>query len=126
MHSIRERTFVLFIFEHSVPVLFVFLITVTKFQTYIPKGRDDSFCSQSQSSVHGCLTPCIWAEHHSGGACVTEKFLHLMADRRQRKKQEGARTSYPQGLAPSDLLPPAMSHLLKFPEPSKIAPPVTE
>jgi hypothetical protein len=47
---------------------------------------------------------------------------HLVADRKQREaKGLGTRHNFQKHL-PSDLLPPARSHLLKCPQPPKIAP----
>jgi hypothetical protein len=52
-----------------------------------------------------------------------EEVLCLIADRKQRKRQERDRDRIPLKTYPSDLLPPTRSHLLKFPELPKIAPP---
>jgi hypothetical protein len=54
---------------------------------------------------------------------VAEEQILLTAHRQQKAK-EGWGTSYPQGHAPGNLLPPARLHLLKKPAPPKIAPPV--
>jgi hypothetical protein len=52
---------------------------------------------------------------------VVEEVQHLMADRRQKARQEDARDNMLPRTHSSDLLPPAMPHFLKFPEPSHIA-----
>jgi hypothetical protein len=50
------------------------------------------------------------------------KATPVMADQKQRRL-ERARNRYLKECTPCDLLPPARTHLLKSPEPPKIAPP---
>jgi hypothetical protein len=60
---------------------------------------------------------------------VEEKAVHLRVDRKKKAmKKQGTRNNLQQHTCPilshsCDLLPPARSHLLKFPEPPKITPP---
>lgn len=63
-------------------------------------------------SSHGSLGPMHLgrADHHDSGA--HEGSVHIMVDRKQKQG----------GPSSSDSLSPAKSHLLKFPEPSKIVP----
>jgi hypothetical protein len=50
-----------------------------------------------------------------------EEFIHIMVDRKQIGGM-GPRTRHNlQGHTPSDLLPSTRPHLLKFPDPPKIA-----
>jgi hypothetical protein len=56
------------------------------------------------------------------GLCE-RRTVHIMAERKQREeggRKEVTRTKYLQEPIHSDLLLPARSHFLKFPEPSKI------
>jgi hypothetical protein len=76
----------------------------------------------SEDSVNAFLTTCTWAEHlrdKAGGRHCSS----LLGGKKQRERQKGVRDKILQGPVPSDLLPPAMSHLLKFPETSQIVPP---
>jgi hypothetical protein len=50
--------------------------------------------------------------------------LHFSADKKQKEDKEWPGRRFSQGPVLSDLLPPAKSHLLKFSETPKIAPPV--
>jgi hypothetical protein len=62
-----------------------------------------------------------WPHVPTQWECVAEAVLHFLADSSRERKGPGAK--YPQVPTSSDLLPPARSHLLQFPEPPKIAPP---
>jgi hypothetical protein len=93
-------------------ILVTLFITVTKYLTETTWGI--ILAHGFRGMAHGYLAPCAWAGHH----------VHLMVDRKQRGgSRKGPGTRYPQGPAFSDLLPPARSHLLKFPKPPKITPP---
>jgi hypothetical protein len=65
----------------------------------------------------GHLTSRIWVGHHGGEELFTSEQIG------SRETGKGQEQDTPQECTGSDLLPPARPHLLKFPEPPKIAPP---
>jgi hypothetical protein len=63
---------------------------------------------------------------HHGGEGMVEQGSHIRVARKQREWQEVARDSVPPRLSLSNLPPPAMLHLIKFPELPKIASPARD
>jgi hypothetical protein len=74
-------------------------------------------------AVHGCLALCDWDEH----LCDRSKWRRSIFSSWQRENGEkdrmGSGIRYCPGHTPSNLLSQATSHLLKFPEPPKVAQP---
>jgi hypothetical protein len=102
-------------------VLVILYVTVTEIPDINSLRKKDLFwLTVSESSVHGCLAPCIRAEHHGGRSVWWSCFLWQTGS---RKWQEEARIRYAfQRHMPSYLLSPTRPYLLEFPEPPKIVP----
>jgi hypothetical protein len=64
-------------------------------------------------------------EYHGSRSMWQRRLLASWQTGSKKEMEEGARENkiFPQKHAPSDLLPPACLHLVKFPPPTKVAPP---
>jgi hypothetical protein len=82
------------------------------------KEQNLLWLTNSEGSVHGCLTLMLLVVKVSDGSCS------LLFGRQEAERGRGQETQYNlQRHPPSDLLPPVSPHLPEFPHLSKIAPP---